>query len=116
MPFQKGKSGNPKGRPLKGTTIADLVALEGDRIDTATKLTQRQLLIHNMYDYAIKGDPAFARLLLEREYGKVLDEIQLTDGRRKPLDLSGFSEKELVEFQRLLKKAEPKDADTSEGE
>jgi hypothetical protein len=114
--FKKGQSGNPKGRPPKGTTIADLIALEGDRIDAKTKLTNRQLLISKMYQFAIAGDPAFTRLLLEREYGKVLDEIQLSDGRTKPLDLSGFSEKELIEFRRMLKKAEPKDADTSEAE
>jgi hypothetical protein len=110
-----GRSGNASGRPPKGLTIADLFSKEGDRIDKKSKITNRQLLIHNMYQAAIAGDPAFARLCLEREYGKVMEEIQLSQGRSTPLDLSKLSEKELSTLMALLNKAEP-DADTTEGE
>jgi len=118
MGFKKGfdPKRNLKGRPLKGITIADLFAQEGDRVDKASKLTNRQLLIHNMYMAAIAGDPAFARQCLEREYGKVLEEIQLTGGRTKPLDLSKLSEKELGVLMTLLNKAEPDDPDTPDAE
>jgi hypothetical protein len=110
----KGQSGNPNGRPPKGLTIADLFAEEGDRVDSQTKLSNRQLLIHNMYLAAIAGDPAFSRQVLEREYGKVMEEINLSDGRRKSLDLSKLSDRELPILMKLLDKAKPDDADTSD--
>jgi hypothetical protein len=121
--FQPGVSGNPKGRPPKGLTIADLFAQEGDQPialtnkenTTVQTMTRRAALIKVIYERAIGGDDAFARLCLEREFGKALEQIQITEGRATPLDMSKYTEKELVTLMALLKKGEP-DADTPEAE
>jgi hypothetical protein len=109
MTYKKGTewTGNRRGRPLKGLTIADLFAAEGDLIyDKKSKTSKRQKLIAQIYDNAILGDPAFARLCIEREYGKSLEMVEISD-KRKPLDLSKLSDKKLIELQKLLKEAEP---------
>jgi Family of unknown function (DUF5681) len=57
--FQKGKSGNPEGRP-KGTRNATTLALEILLDGQATALTQKAI------DLALDGDMAAIRLCLDR--------------------------------------------------
>jgi Family of unknown function (DUF5681) len=57
--FQKGKSGNPEGRP-KGTRNATTLALEILLDGQATALTQKAI------DLALTGDMAALRLCLDR--------------------------------------------------
>jgi hypothetical protein len=128
-----GKSNNPKGggnwykgmpspnaagRKLKGFTIADLFAKEGDQphilIDKNGKkevTTRRQALIRVAYDRAIGGDDGYTRLCLEREYGKVLEEIQLLHGKTSQIDWSKYKPEQLIALRALLKIGEPDDAD-----
>jgi Family of unknown function (DUF5681) len=58
-PFQKGRSGNPDGRP-KGSRSVTTVALESLLDGQATALTQKAI------DLALKGDMAALRLCLDR--------------------------------------------------
>jgi hypothetical protein len=58
-PFQKGRSGNPGGRP-KGSRNATTLALETLLDGQATALTQKAI------DLALTGDMAALRLCLDR--------------------------------------------------
>lgn len=58
-PFEKGKSGNPNGRP-KGSRNATTLALETLLDGQATALTQKAI------DLALAGDMAALRLCLDR--------------------------------------------------
>jgi Family of unknown function (DUF5681) len=58
-PFQKGRSGNPDGRP-KGSRNVTTVALESLLDGQATALTQKAI------DLALIGDMAALRLCLDR--------------------------------------------------
>jgi hypothetical protein len=61
MPFQKGQSGNVRGRPKKGRSLTDILTKElakkdGDTIPQKTKLAQTliELAIKDKYFPAIK--------------------------------------------------------------
>ena len=58
-PFQKGRSGNPEGRP-RGSRNATTLALETLLDGQATALTQKAI------DLALTGDMAALRLCLDR--------------------------------------------------
>lgn len=66
-PWPKGVTGNPNGRPkgpsLKAVMDAELMSLMPDG-----KMTRGEALIKAALVKAIKGDPRFAKLVLERVF------------------------------------------------
>lgn len=71
--FEKGKSGNPNGRPKKGSAIADilnelLATKSGDK-------TNRELILAKVIENALKGDLAFINFIADRTEGKAIDRI-----------------------------------------
>lgn len=73
-PFEKGKSGNPSGRPKKIPAIdellADILSEEKDGLSAA-----RQVIIA-LVKKAKSGDVRAAEVLFDRAYGKVKQPIE----------------------------------------
>ena len=68
--FKPGNSGNPKGRPAKPRGVAEAVARHLDRPmkvrvgGRSKRVSNREVLIHKLYDRALDGDNRAATLLL----------------------------------------------------
>ena len=55
--WKPGQSGNPKGRPKKGTAIADILNTCGNTLNPETGETNRETMLKNVYNQAIKRNP-----------------------------------------------------------
>lgn len=107
--FKPGRSGNPKGRP-KGSRnlraslekiLTDLIPVrQGNRVRRVTRL---EAVLMTTLDKALRGD--HKSIMVIQNIAKVLN---LMDHRPLKLivdDVSHFTDEELDEFERLLKKA-----------
>ena len=72
MKWKSGTSGNPRGRPPKGQSLAELLRSEGSRPcdGERTPATKKEALVAGLYDLALKGNLGAARLILEYCEGK----------------------------------------------
>ncbi len=75
--WKKGESGNPKGRPKK---LPDLNILLAEVLGEQTKngKTAAQQILAALRTRAKRGDVRAAEVLLERAYGKVKQDMNLT--------------------------------------
>ena len=81
MKFQKGQSGNPKGRPKKGETMTDLLRKKLDIPKTSReKLTRKEKIIEKLLILAEAGDLSALKYVFDRIDGKPMTSIELTDG------------------------------------
>ena len=56
-PFKPGQSGNPNGRPKRGTAIADILNARGNKVDSETGETDRERMLNLVYDQALSRRP-----------------------------------------------------------
>ena len=77
MAFEKGKSGNPKGRPKREDSLADIIRTIGAQSKGKDKRTRWELLTIALFDQAETGNAKAATFLAERAFGKAPQEIDL---------------------------------------
>ena len=83
--WPKGTSGNPKGRPKKGTSWAEVMRAKGDEvIDEATGRTRRDALADVAYLLANGGDTQALKLIMDREEGTARQSIDTTHHNAAP--------------------------------
>jgi hypothetical protein len=85
-PVSPGQSGNPKGRPAKGTTIAECIRSLGG--ENGTPYLQRLHAI--AFGDNVRAALSAIAVLLERGYGKVPQDL----GADANADVSGMSDQE----------------------
>lgn len=78
-PFKKGQSGNPAGRPKKGSAIADILNDIGNEtivIKDGKEITKRQAVLYKVYEHAVKGESWAVNFIADRTEGKALERVQ----------------------------------------
>jgi Family of unknown function (DUF5681) len=75
-PFEKGRSGNPNGRPKK---LPGLDEILGNVLgDEKNGVTAAEAIIMSLRQQALKGNVQAAKLLLDRAYGESKKQIDHT--------------------------------------
>lgn len=74
MPFKKGQSGNPAGRPPKGEAFADALRVGLEEIRSGK--TTRERIVRKAIDKALAGDLEAMKWIVERTDGKVKDVVE----------------------------------------
>lgn len=69
MPFQKGISGNPGGRPKRGWTWAGLLEEVGEEIEEKTGKKFRDLVSRRLWYEAVNGNLVAVKEILNRMDG-----------------------------------------------
>jgi ribosomal protein L17 len=81
MPFTKGQSGNPQGRPKKGETLTDLLREKIEAPKTSKeKHTRKDMIIEKLITLAEAGDLTALKYVFDRIDGRPKESIELTDG------------------------------------
>lgn len=78
MTFVKGKSGNPKGAPIKEESLTGLMQQFLKQIPKGEKTTYKELFIKKCFSIAMKGDMAAMRLIWNYLEGMPPQDIKTT--------------------------------------
>lgn len=74
--FKKGQSGNPKGRPPKLPKLDELLATV--MTQERNGVTAAEAVLKALLAKATKGDVRAAELLLDRTFGKLRTDVDVT--------------------------------------
>lgn len=87
--FQPGQSGNPRGRPRKGAHITDFLRWgAAQAVSDEDRRTRAEAVALKALEQAMAGDPAFARLVLDRLDGPVAQKQEISGPDGGPVVLS----------------------------
>ena len=106
--WQKGQSGNLKGRPKKEDCLTSLLKEEIEKIDPEDKekRTHKELIVIATMRLARKGNAAALKEIWERMDGKVKEklEVETKDSLNAILLAKTLSKKELEELNERLER------------
>ena len=83
MPYQKGQSGNPKGRPKKGTAMADALRTVLNKSEDGRQ--NKRAVAEKLVEMARSGNLEAMKLLFERVDGKVPETRVLEGSKDAPV-------------------------------
>lgn len=75
--WQPGESGNPNGRPPKGTSLTELMKEHLSKEDGSVNKENKQIFIEKVYEMAMKGDMAAIKLIFNYHEGLPKQSIQI---------------------------------------
>lgn len=91
-----GQSGNPKGRPRKGNTYAEIIRGIGDSpLSRITQLpedaqkTIKEAAIEAMWEKAVKGDAVALKILTDREAGYPRQSVEIDQRPKDTIKVIG---------------------------
>lgn len=79
VPFKKGQSGNPSGKPKLPKLEDILDEVLGETVGDA-EMTAAKAVVLKLRQLAVKGDIRAINALLDRAYGKARERIDITTG------------------------------------
>jgi DNA helicase IV len=113
--FEKGRSGNPNGRPKKGRSLTDILEKYGTARDVETPdglITKREALAQKVWELAIKtGDMTAVKYIYDRIDGTPTQSHQVEAIIENRSDYSKLSIDERRTLRDLMMKAEAHDAE-----
>lgn len=80
MPWQKGQSGNPKGRPMVRNSLAETIRQLLETKEKGTGKTHNELILLKAAEMAEEGSIAHANFLYSFGYGKPAETVNLGGG------------------------------------
>ena len=83
----KGQSGNPKGRPKKGFTIAETIREMLRVKEGTTKKYYLELFAQSVLTRAIKGDPTCTKLVFQYIDGLPVQKIDVDEKGTKTIEI-----------------------------
>ena len=94
MPFKKGQSGNPKGRPKKEKTLTSMIAKELEKVDVKTSngktISRKEAIARVVTNLAVKGDFKALKMVFEYMDGK--------PEQRQEIDVTGSMDVALIKI------------------
>lgn len=104
--FSQGNTVGKNGRPVLGRSLAQLVKDIGDEKlkndDGTVSMSRLELAIRRHWTDAMQGDRQKLELLLDRGWGKVPNQVDMTDWRKQALDAGAKIEDVDVIFNKLV--------------
>ena len=76
MPWEKGESGNPSGRPKKEYSVTALIRAKGEAIDPETGQTRAEKLAALLWEIAEGKDKQAIQYLIDRLDGKPKERVE----------------------------------------